>query len=80
MPRYLVFWTIDEEEDSPMAAAQAARRHQRPRGIATVFDVLDKATGQAVRLDLTEKVQEPLPERYAELLRQYADMESEIAL
>jgi hypothetical protein len=56
---YLVFWVIDEEAESPRQAAVQARAHQFPDedgepSIATVFDVYDKHTGQAWRVDLGE--------------------------
>jgi len=54
MPTYTVVWMIDEDDaETPLQAAQLA--HQRcflPGTHATVFDVVDQATGEVTRVDV----------------------------
>lgn len=58
MPDYLVTWTIDMEDvDNPNEAATRALLVQRdndPENSATVFTVMDKATGETTTVDLSE--------------------------
>src|SRR5688572_11728254 len=61
MAEYLVRWEIDAECDTPeQAARNALRIHRKPDSIATVFDVMDKATGETTRHDLSEGTVSPI--------------------
>lgn len=53
MTLYTVTWTIEVEADNHVAAAFAARRHQRPGTTATVFEVATEL-GEPVTVDLWE--------------------------
>lgn len=62
IPDYLVTWSIDIEAEDPVQAAQsvACRYFQEPIGIgepdtACVFEVMDKATGKEVTVDLSRR-------------------------
>ncbi len=53
--RYFITWEIDIEADTPMEAAkQAFAIHRNPDSIASIFDVIDNATGQNFRIDVLE--------------------------
>lgn len=59
--QYLVTWTIDAfDAANPVAAARQARAAQiRPGTTATVFDVLNTATRETTRVDLSETAECP---------------------
>jgi hypothetical protein len=52
MREFLVTWAIDlEAEDAMDAAAQALDMQRDPDSIANVFEVVDQATGETVKVD-----------------------------
>lgn len=59
--QYDVQWGIDVEADGPRDAAERARAAQlAPGSIATCFTVVNKATGEALAVDLSENTVEPI--------------------
>ena len=53
--RYVATWTIDiEDANSPIEAAQCARRMQAPGTSAVVFDVTNLQSGETVSVDLEQ--------------------------
>jgi hypothetical protein len=54
MSRYVVTWTIDDEDsETPVEAATRALDAQRLGPVPAVFDVRNTATGELTRVDLT---------------------------
>jgi hypothetical protein len=72
---YLVFWLIDSDDESPYDAALMAQRAQLPDDdgytSATVFDVVDKDSGAAWRVDLEKNSIQTLPAHYAKRLHDF---------
>ena len=56
MANYVVTWAIDvQDADSPEEAARQALEIQRdPYSTATVFEVVDRHTGDKIFIDLEE--------------------------
>ena len=52
MTHYLVIWSLDVWENTPLKAAKSALRTQRdPNSIATVFEVNTVKTGEKYLID-----------------------------
>lgn len=59
---YFVTWTIEMDADNPQEAAARALIVQRdtdPANTATVFKVMDMATGLVTTVDLTRDTEHP---------------------